>query len=76
MNKEELFRDFRSWLGYLLSFCDYNELKKTYNNPLSIYDMKYTFIENYGRKYTRTFMNEHKDELLKIVKDVIKKEYF
>ena len=75
MNKEELFKDFRLWVGYLLSFCDYNELKKTHDNPSSIYDMKYTFIKNYGRKYNRTFVNEYKDELFKIIEDELGKFY-
>ncbi len=75
MEKEELFEDFRLWVGYLLSSCDCNELQATYDNPSSIYDMRYTFIVEYDGKYTRGFVSKHKAELLEIVKDIIKEEY-
>lgn len=77
MKKEELFKDFRLWVGYLLSSCDSNELQAIYDNPSSIYDffiydMRYTFIVNYDNKYTSTFVSRHKAKLLEIVKETVK----
>lgn len=68
----KLIEDRKSWVSYLISDNDCNELKRIYENPHRIYDMKSTFIVIYDHNYTTRYLNQHKDTLLNVVKELVK----